>query len=469
MTDFHYQSAKAITGQFQNGEVSAVEILNGFLKRIDRVNPKVNAIITLDIELAQKQAKELDDARTRGEKLGPLAGLPIAIKDLVETKGIRTTWGSPLFADHVPNFDQLMVTRLKEACAIIIGKTNTPEFGAGSHTFNEVFGATRNPYDLSKSSGGSSGGAAAALASGMLPIADGSDLGGSLRNPASFCNVVGFRPTPGRVPIAPSASTYNPLSVFGPMARNVEDTALLLSAIAGPDVTDPLSLQDPGELFRQPLKSDNRGFKIAWTPDLGHLPVEPDVVEVLQKTLPIFEQLGHHIEEASPSLRRAEETFLHLRAAMYTSRFGALIRSNPESVKETIRWNTEVGLSLSAKDVAKAEEVRTQIYFRMLRFFENYDFLILPAAQVAPFPVELDWVHEINGVKMENYLQWMQICCAITLTSCPAISVPAGFTPEGLPIGLQIVAPPRQDFKLLQFAHAFEQATEFGKKHPKLM
>lgn len=472
-----YRSAVELTRLVRRKELSCTEVINSFYDRIEVVNPHINAICTLvDRELALQQAALLDKRLQAGDSLGALAGLPIGVKDLAETRGIRTTMGSPLHADWVPEYDALMVERMKSADAIIIGKTNVPEFGAGSHSFNRVFGVTRNPYNLMKSAGGSSGGAAAALAAGMLPFADGSDHGGSLRNPASFCNVVGFRPSPGRVPAWPSETPYDPLSVIGPMARSVDDVALLLSVIAGPDPRAPLSIeQDPGvfaEFINSPkgkdAEVDLKGVRVAWSKDLGFLPVQASVVEVLQQAVSDLAGLGCELHADEPDLKDAEDIFLRLRAAGFASSYAQTLDESPHLLKDTIRWNTEVGLNLSLIDIATAEAKRVALYERTLKFFENYDFLILPAAQVAPFPVEWDWVREINNTRFDNYLQWMQICCAITLTTLPAISVPAGFTADGLPIGLQIVGKPHADLELLQFARAFEGIRRHAGQHPQI-
>lgn len=466
MSSLVYSTAVDLAQAIRDKTVSCTEVMTAFLARIEAVNGQVNAICTLEEEKAIEGARAADEQLAAGEALGPLHGLPIAIKDLVETKDIRTTFGSLLFKDYVPNEDQLFVTRLKQAGAIVIGKTNTPEFGAGSHSFNPVHGVTRNPYDLSKAAGGSSGGAAAALASGMLPFADGSDLGGSLRNPASFCNVVGFRPSPGRVPRHPNLKQGDRLSVLGPMGRNVGDTALLLSVMAGPDERDLISIDEPSAQFLAPLERDFKGARIAWSPDLGHMAVATEVKTALGKSAGVFESLGCEVEAAHPDLANSEEIFLTLRSAMFAERFAPYIDRLDELVKDTIAWNVRQGLGRSDEDLAQAEAERIKLRQVMDRFFETYDFLILPAAQLAPFPAEWDWVHEIEGTKFENYLQWMQLCCAITLTECPAISVPGGFTADGLPVGLQIVGPRGKDFEVLQIARAFEQATRYGERHP---
>jgi amidase len=458
-SDLCFCTARELVHRIREGQVSAVEVMEAHLARIERVNPLLNAIVTLEPELALEGARAADARQARGEPLGPLHGLPIAHKDLVMTAGIRTTLGSTLFANHVPERDELMVTRLKAAGALTIGKTNTPEFGAGSQTYNQVFGETLNPYYPGKTCGGSSGGAAVALAARMLPIADGSDMGGSLRNPGSFCNVVGLRPSPGRVPSYPTPLGWDGLTVLGPMARTVEDAALLLSAIAGPDPRSPISIREEGHRFAEPLGRDFGGVHIAWSRDLGGLPVDPQVTAVLEEKRPVFEALGCRVEEAEPDLAEADEIFQVLRAWTFALRFRGAEESVMQQVKETVVWNIEKGRALSAEQVGQAEEKRTELYHRMRRFMQRYEFLILPVSQVPPFDVSQRYPTEIEGVKMNTYIDWMKSCYFITVTGHPAISVPCGFTPEGLPVGVQIVGRHQDDRGVLQLAHAFEQAT----------
>jgi amidase len=411
-------------------------------------------------------ARTVDAALARGADPGPLAGLPVAHKDLVPTRGVRTTFGSRIYRDFVPDADAILVERLREAGAIMVGKTNTPEFGAGSQTFNAVFGATRNPYHLSKTCGGSSGGAAAALAAGLLPIADGSDLGGSLRNPASFCNVVGLRPSAGRVPNWPSTSAWFDMPVIGPMARTVADVALLLSAMAGPDARAPVCLEEPGSVFRAPLERDFKGTRIAWSSDLGGLPIEPEVARTMAAQRRVFTDLGCIVEDATPDLRDADEVFLVLRAWDYELAFGALLREHRALMKDTVVWNIEQGAQLTGPQVGAAEVKRTALYHRMREFMRRYDYLVAPAVQVLPFDVETPYPTRINEVDLETYLDWMRSCYYITVTGAPAISVPCGFSSGGLPVGIQIVGRHRQDFALLQIALAFEQATGFWRRRP---
>lgn len=461
-----YPAATTLLAAIARRELGVEELLRATLARIDTVNPKVNAIVTLDTDAALVSARRMD---VLGPQLDqPLFGLPIAIKDLALTRGIRTTFGSPLFADFVPDEDDLFVARLRAAGAVILGKTNTPEFGAGSQTFNRVFGATRNPYDLSRTCGGSSGGAAVALATGMTALADGSDLGGSLRNPAAFCNVVGMRPSPGRVPSWPRLMSSEPLAVQGPMARNVSDCALLLSVMAGPDPRVPIALGEAGALFREPLARDLKGLRLAWTPNLGQYEVDAEVLAVLERALPVFSTLGCELDNASPDLRDADEVFRVLRAWQFAARFGPDFEHQRTQMKDTVVWNIEQGLALTLKDVTQAEIKRSQVVARVAAFFEHYDFLLCPSTQVPPFPIEQEWVQNINGRELATYLDWMGVCYAITVTGCPAISVPAGFTASGLPVGLQIVGPRWQDLAVLQLAHGFEAATRHGERRPTL-
>ena len=461
MADLCFTPARTLARMIRARKVSATEVTKAFIAQIERVNPKVNAIVTFLPEHALKAAKALD----RKKSAAPLAGLPIAYKDLLPTRGIRTTFGSPIYADHVPEQDHAIVERLSAAGAITIGKTNTPEFGAGSQTFNAVFGATRNPYDLSKTCGGSSGGAAVAVACGMLPFADGSDLAASLRNPGNFCNVVGFRPTPGRVPAWPVTNGWQTLSTLGPIGRTVDDTAFLLSAMAGPDPRAPVSISEPGSIFGRPLKRSFRKTRIAWSRDLGGLPMDPRVSAVLEPQRKLFRQLGCFVEDAEPDLSPATEAFHTLRALGFLDRL-PLLRKHRDQLKDTVVWNIEQGLKLTGEQVSRANDLRTQVFHRMRSFLARYEFLICPVNQVPPFPVEQPYPTEIAGVKLDNYIDWMKSCYYITTTSHPAVSVPAGFTPEGLPVGIQIVGRYRDDFGVLQLAHAFEQATAHWKRHP---
>jgi len=460
-----FTPARKLAQMIRARRLSATELTRAFIAQIERVNPAVNAIVTFLPDEAIKAARAMD--RRKGLQ-GVLAGLPIAFKDLVPTRGVRTTFGSPLFARNVPQEDHVLVERLRAEGAILIGKTNTPEFGAGSQTFNPVFGATRNPYDLEKTCGGSSGGGAVAVACGMLPFADGSDLAASLRNPGNYCNVVGFRPTPGRVPAWPSANAWNTLSVLGPMARTVSDCALLFGAMAGPDPRSPTSITEPGRTFLRPLRRDFTKVRVAWSRDLGGLPMDPHVTEVLERQKKTFSELGCIVEEAEPDFQGATESFETLRALAFLQNHGALYRQHRDQLKDTVIWNIEQGLTLTPEKIARAESLRTELFHRMRRFLERYDFLLCPVNQLPPYPVTVEWPRAIAGVSMDNYLDWMKSCYYITITSHPAISVPAGFTRDepALPVGLQIVGRYRDDFGVLQLAHAFEQATRFWQRRP---
>jgi len=460
-----FTPARRLARMIRARKVSATELTRAFIAQIERVNPAVNAIVTFLPDEALEAARAMDCRKGRP---GVLAGLPIAFKDLVPTRGVRTTFGSPVFAHHVPQEDHALVERLTAEGAILIGKTNTPEFGAGSQTFNKVFGATRNPHDLDKTCGGSSGGGAVAVACGMLPFADGSDLAASLRNPGSYCNVVGFRPTPGRVPAWPAVNAWNTLSVLGPLARTVSDCALLFGAMAGPDPRSPTSIDEPGRAFLAPLRRDFRKVRVAWSRDLGGLPMDPRVTAVLERRKKTFSELGCIVEEAEPDFTGATESFETLRALAFVQNHGALYRQHRDELKDTVVWNIEQGLALTPGKIARAESLRTELYHRMRRFLERYDFLLCPVSQLPPYPVTVEWPRAVAGARMNNYLDWMKSCYCITITSHPAISVPAGFTSDdpALPIGLQIVGRYRDDFGVLQLAHAFEQATSFWKRRP---
>ena len=456
--DLAFTPAKSLARLLRTRKLSRVEVMKAFIAQVERVNSKVNAIVTFLPEQALAEAKKLDRKASRGAReIGPLQGLPIAYKDMIGTKGIRTTYGSPIYANNVPANDDLIVERLKAAGAITLGKTNTPEFAAGSQTFNKVFGTTLNPYDLDKTCGGSSGGAAVAVACGMLPFADGSDLGGSLRNPANFCNVVGFRPTPGRVPTYPTMDLWNTMSVLGPIARSAEDAAFLLSAMAGPDIRAPISITEPGSVFARPLSRDFRHVRVAWSRDLGGLPVDKRVLEALAPVRKAFESLGCIVEDASPDLTGADEVFAVLRANSFAMRYGGLLEKHRDKMKDTVIANIEAGLRLDGPTVGRAIALRTEIFRRMHAFMERYEFLCCPASQVPPFPAGRPFVDAIDGVKLSSYIDWMKICYHITCTSHPAISVPAGFTKDAKPlaVGLQIVGRYRDDFGVLQMAHAY--------------
>ena len=465
-TSFCFMSTVEMARLIRAKKLSAREALAAHLKQIERVNPKVNAIVTLVPEMAADAAAKADEKQARNETLGPLHGLPVAHKDLLETRGIRTTFGSPLFKDYIPTEDDIVVDRMRRAGAIIIGKTNTPEFGAGSQTFNKVFGATHNPYDLTKTCGGSSGGAAVSLACGFAPVVSGSDTGGSLRNPASFCNVVGFRPSIGRVPNPKAAFAWSTLSTSGCLGRSVSDLAFVLSTIAGPDPRAPLSINEPGELFARPLDRSFQGVRVAWFKDLGGVPFDPRVRTVVDGHRKTFESLGCIVEQAEPDFAPAEIAFRILRAWNSANAYGALLRDRPDAFKDTLKGEIEEGLRLTGTDVARAETAHGQLWRSFQAFLERYEYYVLPTTQLSAFEVDTPYPTEIAGVKFTNYIDWMKSCWYISATGNPAASVPGGFTAEGLPIGVQIVGRSKEDFSVLQMGHAFEQATGFGKKRP---
>ena len=466
VSELCYTSATDLVRMIRRKEVSVTEVMAAHLAQVDRVNPAVNAIVTYHPDQALDGARKADEAIARNEARGPLFGLPIAHKDLVLTKGVRTTYGSPIFRDFVPGQDELIVERLKQAGAISFGKTNVPEFGAGSQTFNPVFGATLNPYDTSRTCGGSSGGAAVALACGMLPIADGSDMGGSLRNPANFCNVVGLRSAPGRVPRWPSVNGWGRLSVQGPMARTVADAALMLSAIAGPDPRAPLAIREPGQTFAMPLERDFKGVAVAWSMDFGGLPVDPEITTAIEAKRGVFEELGMAVKPGQPDFAEADEVFKTLRAWSFIQGYGDLLETHRDQIKDTVIWNLEAGFALTGPQVARAEVDRTTLYHRVRSFMEHHEFMVFPVSQVPPFDVNTPYPTEIDGVQMETYIDWMKSCYYVTVTGLPAISVPCGFTSSGLPVGLQIVGRHEDELGVLQLAHAFEQATGTWKRRP---
>ena len=459
--------ATELAALVRSRELSAADLLAAHLEQIERINPRVNAICTLDAEGAMVAAARLDAELAAGAEPGPLAGLPVAVKDLVDVAGLPTTRGSPIYRDAVADHDDLMVARMRAAGAVIVGKSNVPEFGAGSHTFNTVFGVTRNPWDLGRSAGGSSGGGAAALASGMVAVADGSDYGGSVRNPPNFNSVVGLRTTPGRVPRVPG-DPWETLSVTGPMGRTVADAALLLSVIAGPDRRDPTSICEPGAPFANVAARDLKGCRVAWSRDLGMLPVEPAVTEAIERALPLLTDLGCRVEEAHPDLSGGAEAFDTIRGLRFASDHATTLRDHRDQLKDTVIWNIERGLALTTGQVIRAQQLRAEQFLRMSAFLERFDVLILPVSQVLPFPVEVDWPRTVAGVPMATYIDWMQSCSLITMTSHPAISLPCGFTPAGLPVGAQVVGRYGGEAGLLSFAAAWEDALAISSRRPAL-
>ncbi|MGI5229535.1 amidase [Actinoallomurus sp. CA-142502] len=467
--EIHFLSARELARRVRDRELSAREVTEAHLTRIEAVNPRINAIVTLTADRALREADEADALLASGTEPPPLLGLPVAHKDTHETAGVLTTSGSPLLADNVPELDELVIERMRAAGTVMLGKTNVPEFAAGSHTFNPLFGTTRNPYDLSRSAGGSSGGAAAALAAGLHPLADGSDMGGSLRNPASFCNVVGLRPSPGRVPSWPDAAAWATMGVQGPMARDVADVALLLSVLAGPDPRSPIALETPGSAFAVPLERDLTGLRVAWAPRLdGSMPFAPEVISALEGTAKVFTELGCVVEEACPDLSGADEVFRVLRAWKFELALGTVMDRHRDQLKPSVVANIEEGRRLTGPEVGRAEVLHTRLYHNVRRFFESYDVLLAPVSQVPPFDAGLEYPTEIAGEPMTSYVDWMRSAYFISATGCPALSVPGGFTDDGLPIGLQVIGPHRADLLVLQAGHAFEQATHHGERRPAL-
>ena len=448
------ETACAIVDKLKRGEVTPLDLLDVLEQRIAEVDGKVNALPTLCFDRARSRARSLMN-KPVGER-GLLAGLPVPIKDLTDVEGVLTTQGSPIYKDRVPARSDVLVEHLEHNGAVIYAKSNTPEFGAGANTFNEVFGATRNPWDISRSAAGSSGGAAVALATGMAWLAHGSDMGGSLRNPASFCGVVGLRPSIGRVAHTPHFKIDRTLGVHGPMARNVEDLALLLDAMSGEHPSDPLSLPKLPISFLSAARSGNKPRRVAYSPDLGITPVDPEVAAVTRKAAERFADAGCIVEEAHPDLREAHECFHVLRAFDFAVSKAELLRTKRDLLKPEVIWNIEEGLKLSVEQLERAEAQRLAMTARTIEFFETYDLLLAPATIVAPFPVENRYVAECAGKKFNNYVQWLGIVYAITLACCPALSLPCGFTASGLPVGLQMVAPPRAEARLLAGARALE-------------
>src|SRR5476651_1213617 len=447
-------TACAVVDKLRSGEVTPLDLLDVLEKRIAEVDGKVNALPTLCFDRAQSHAKALMQKPVA--ERGLLAGLPIPIKDLMAVEGVLTTQGSPIYKDTIPARSDLLVEHLENNGGVVYAKSNTPEFGAGANTFNEVFGATRNPWDTSRSAAGSSGGAAVALATGMAWLAHGSDMRGSLRNPASFCGIVGMRPSIGRVAHTPVAAIDRNLGVQGPMARNVRDLALLLDAMSGENPADPLSLPVLPNSFLSAARSGKKPKRIAYSPDLGITQVDPEVAAVTRKAAQRFAELGVIVEEAHPDLREAHECFHVLRAFDFALSKAALLRTKRDMLKPEVIWNIEEGLKLTVEQLERAEAQRVAMTARTLEFFRTYDLLLAPATIVAPFPVENRYVAECAGRKFDNYVEWLGIVYAITLVCCPALSLPCGFTASGLPVGLQMVAAPRGEAQLLAGAKVLE-------------
>ena len=468
--DICFMRAVDILAAIRAKKLSSREVMQAHLKQIRRLNEKVNAIVTMVPEdQLMAQAAAADESLANGKWLGPLHGLPVAVKDLHETAGIRTTFGSPLHKSFIPDFDCRVVQREKAAGAIVLGKTNVPEFGLGSQSFNPVFGATRNPYDVTKTCGGSTGGGVVALALGMAPLADGSDMGGSLRNPPNFCNVVGLRPSPGRVANVPAQLGWQTFSVPGPVARNVTDCAFFLSVLAGFDHHSPISIDQSGEQFAQPLGSRSfKGVRVAMFKDMG-LPWDPEVKSAVQAQRKVFESLGCIVLDAEPDFTDANEAFLAWRHWSIELSFGDLIATHGDQLNEFIHWHVDEGRKLTGPYLSRIEAKRTALFLRLCGFKNEYDFFVAPVNQVLPFDVTQHYPTEIAGVKMENYIAWMKSAYYISAAGNPAAAVPCAFSKSGLPIGLQIVGQHHDDWGVLQLAYAFEQATNIGSRRPEMV
>jgi amidase len=441
------------------GRVSPLELVEAAIARIETVDPLVNAVPTRCFDRARARARALlQGAPSPPGRRGWLGGLPIVVKDLADVEGVRTTYGSPIFAEHVPQQTALHVKKLEANGAIVLGKSNTPEFGAGANTFNEVFGATRNPWNTDLTCGGSSGGAAVALATGMAWLADGSDLGGSLRTPAAFCSVVGLRPSIGRVPMGPGRCRFQTLSVAGPMARDVADLALMLDAMAGPDLDDPLAMELPTESYAAAVVKVPELRRVGFSADLGGLvPVDPEIARIAGQAAARLTDLGAAvIENRAPDFGPTREVFEILRAAHFAYDKAPLLDAERDRLKPEVVWNIERGLALTADEIGWAERERGLIQARTAAFFREHDLLLCPAAIVPPFDVNLRYLESLGDHRFPTYIDWVAVTYAITLTGCPALSLPCGFTAKGLPVGLQIVAPPRAEGKLLAAAAALE-------------
>jgi Asp-tRNA(Asn)/Glu-tRNA(Gln) amidotransferase A subunit family amidase len=466
-----YTPATQLAQAIRTKTLSPVEVTNAFLERIEKLNPKINAYCTVTSERARKAAQKAEAAVMRGDPLGPLHGVPFSLKDLTPTKGIRTTSGSKIFEHHVPTEDALLVERLYAAGGILLGKTNTPEFGCKALTDNKIFGTTYNPWNLECTPGGSSGGAGAAVAAGLGPLAEGSDLAGSIRIPASFCGIVGLKPSPGRIPRYPNTNAWNTLSLNGPMTRTVADAALMFQVMVGPDDRDPISLPDTGEDFCAAVHGDLKlsGLRVAWTPDLGGMaPVDPVVQEICAKATRVFIDLGCSMEEGGPDFHGAHELFAVLNANLRMAAVGDYAGQWANEMDPLLVWRIEQGKQYSLTDVSKAEKARTALYQRVRKFFENYDLLLLPTTPVPPYSAHHGYPQEIAGRRITTPYEILILTYAFNLTGQPAISVPAGWTEDRLPIGLQIVGRRKAEALVLKAAAAFEAAAPWADRYPSL-
>jgi amidase len=466
--DLHWWPARELAAAIRTRELSAVEILDHHLDRIEAVDPALNAIIMLaDRDGLRAQAEQADRAVAAGEATGPLHGLPVAVKDLMDVRGMPTTHGSRAHQDDPPaQADHLMVARMRAAGAIIVGKTNTPESGLGTLTFNEVFGSTHNPHDVTRHAGGSSGGAAAAVASGLLPIADGSDSGGSLRYPASFCNVVGLRPSHGRVPTSRAGDAWSPHGVLGPMARDCADAGLLLSAMAGVHPNAPISLLDDPAPFADVRPAELRGLRIAWSDTVGGLPIDPQVTEALRETRALLEAHGCLIDDVEPDFDGADSSWEVIELLGFLMYCGAEVDERPELLRDDLVRNVRQARALTPDQIVEAQVLRSDLFRRTAQLLDSYDVIAFPGTPVTAPPIEVPWVAEIDGVRMERYFHWQRVACRLTMTSHPVLAVPGAFAADGLPIGLQLVGRHRDDLGLLRIGAGIEAATGLAERRP---
>ena len=466
-TDLCFTPAVKLARMIREGEISPVELTRTVLERIEAVNPRINAYCTLVPEFALRAAREAEQKGMKKENLGPLHGIPLSIKDLTPTRGIRTTWGSRHYRDFVPQEDALLVQRLKAAGAVILGKTNTPEFGIGINTTNALFGTTLNPWDPSRTAGGSSGGAAAALAAGLGPLAQGSDLGGSLRIPASFCGVVGFRTTPGTIPKYPNYWAWDTFSVPGPMARTASDAALMLSVMGGFHEKDPVSVREDFSSLAEEIEQDYRGKRVAWSPDLGGLcPVEPEVVRICQAAAKKFEEMGCAVEEAFPDLQDVLEIIEGLRILSSVNNYAHLLGVEEGIDNQFFKHFLNLSAKTPVAQVAAAERKRSALWFRVQAFFEKYDLLLCPTTSVPAFPAEQLFPPAVAGKSIENRIESYLLTYAFSMVALPAISVPAGWTQNGLPVGMQIIGKRLSDKTVLRAAATFERIAPWADRRP---
>lgn len=468
MNEIQQLSAVALTGKIRNREISAREAMASHIQAIEDFNGPINAVVTTDFERATQRAAEADAQLARGEDIGLLHGLPMTHKDTFNTAGLRSTQGSLSLKDFVPEQDDLQIARLAAAGAIRTGKTNVPEFGAGSHTFNDVFGTTTNPYATDRSAGGSSGGVAAVVASRIQPLGDGSDMGGSLRIPASFCNVIGFRPSYGVIPLEPASNAYSWLARSGPIARTVDDISLFMSATAGDSqLATPNKLS--GSDFHTPVPS-LKGVRIGYSFDFGiGVPMEPEIIEVLRESLSVFEAAGAILEEATIDFSDADEVFSNTRAFDFATGLGDLVRNYEELIKPEVLWNVRKGWELDGQAMISTMAARTRLERAVQQYFSRYDIFLSPAAQVRPFDATMRWPKDIAGTAAENYLDWMRSACLLSATGLPVIAMPGGFTDSGLPVGWQLAANHYKDAQLLNWAAGYEQLAPLAAIEPQLI